>query len=141
MLEKVIGKPVTSSRQHFLRLRLPETYRELERIGIKEDHSMGFADAVGFRAGTCTPFPFYDLEQDRETDLMIFPFEVMDSALCYKMKLDPDQAIAAAGQVIDRVKAVQGTFIGVWHERFLSDHGAEKGWRRVVEEIIRYAAP
>ncbi len=140
-LTRALGKAVTISRQHFLRYRYPETFRTLESVGIREDHSIGLHDAIGFRAGTCTPFPFYDREADRETNLMIHPFQVMDSALCYKMKLTPDQAIAAAQRVIDKVKAVQGTFIGVWHERFISDHGTEKGWRRVVEETIRYARP
>lgn len=140
-LAAVIGRPVTSSRQHFLRFNDPETFLEQERIGIKEDHSVGLHDAIGFRAGTCTPFPFYDVRNDRETDLMIFPFQVMDSAMAYKMKLTPDDAIAAAKRIIDQVKAVQGTFIGVWHERFISDHGAEKGWRHMVEETIRYARP
>mgnify|MGYP003393875938 CR=1 FL=1 len=140
-LEAAIAQPVFASRQHFLRFRSPETFLELERIGIKEDHSIGLHDAIGFRAGTCTPFPFYDVENDRETALMIVPFQVMASARADKMKLTPDEAIAAGKQVIDKVKAVQGTFIGVWHERFISDHGAEKGWRRVVEETIRYAKP
>lgn len=140
-LEQAIDKKVVISRQHFLRFRHPDTFLELERIGIKEDHSVGLHDNIGFRAGTCTPFPFFDVKNDRETDLMIFPFQVMDSALAYKMKLTPDEAIAASKRVIDKVRAVQGTFIGVWHERFISDHGAEKGWRRVVKETIRYAKP
>lgn len=140
-LENAIGRSIGISRQHFLRFRYPETFQELERIGIKEEHSAGLHDTIGFRAETCTPFPFYDRESDRETDLMIHPFQVMDSAMAYYLKLSPDEAIAAAKRVIDSVKAVQGTFIGVWHERFLSDHGTEKGWRRVVEEVIRYAKP
>lgn len=72
---------------------------------------------------------------------MIHPFQVMDSAMRYKMGLAPDEAIAAAQRIVDKVRSVKGTFTGVWHERFLSDHGAEKGWRRVAEEIVRYARP
>ncbi len=138
-LEEVIGRPVSLSRQHFLRKHLPSTYLQLIDAGISEDHSLGSANHIGFRAGTCTPFPYFDLIKQRETELMLWPFAVMDSALAYKLALSPDKAIARTRNLVDAVKAVQGTFISVWHERFLSDHGPEKGWRRVAEEIIRYA--
>ncbi|MBL7962332.1 MAG: polysaccharide deacetylase family protein [Flavobacteriales bacterium] len=139
LLEQVLGSAVTCSRQHFLRFQAPTTFRELIRLGIREEHSMGFHDAVGFRAGTCTPFPFFDVEHDEVTPLMIHPFAIMDSALRYRMSLQPEDAIRRANALVDAVKRVQGTFISVWHERFLSDHGTERGWRRVAEEVIRHA--
>ncbi|MBK6892654.1 MAG: polysaccharide deacetylase family protein [Flavobacteriales bacterium] len=140
-LEAVVGRPVTHSRQHFLRLRLPGTYHYLEGIGILEDHSMGLADHTGFRAGTCTAFPFYDLAAERETTLMIHPFAMMDSAMCYKMHLSPREAVAEAKRLVDAVREVQGHFISVWHERFLSGYGDEAGWGGVAEEVLQYARP
>ncbi len=140
-LEAVVGRPVTCSRQHFLRMRLPETCRELEHLGIREEHSMGLADRTGFRSGTCTAFPFYDLAAERETTLMIHPFAMMDSALCYKMQLSPQEAITEAKRIVDAVRAVQGHFISVWHERFLSGYGNEAGWDVVAEEVLQYARP
>jgi hypothetical protein len=140
-LEALLGKPVQRSRQHFLRFRLPDTYRTLEELGIREEHSMGLADRPGFRAGTCTPFPFYDLATERCTNLMVHPFSVMDSALCYKMHLSPEQALEAACGVAEAVRAVQGTFISVWHERFLSDYGDEAGWGGVAGAVLGHAKP
>ena len=138
-LEQVIGRAVRCSRQHFLRMRLPSTYHHLMNVGVTEEHSIGLSDAIGFRAGTCTPFPYFDPAAQRETDLMLWPFAVMDSAMAYRMRLTPRAAVEQACALVDRVRAVQGTFIGVWHERFLSDHGAERGWRDAVSTIIRYA--
>ncbi len=140
-LERVIEAPITRSRQHFLRLRLPATMRELERIGIREEHSMGSADRTGFRAGTCTAFPFYDLLAEEASTLVLQPFAVMDSALCYKMRLSPEAAVKEAQRMVDAVRRVQGTFISVWHERFLSDYGDEAGWGCVAEAVIPYAKP
>ncbi|MBP9079493.1 MAG: polysaccharide deacetylase family protein [Flavobacteriales bacterium] len=140
-LEAVSGQPVRRSRQHYLRMQLPGTMRALEGLGIREEHSMGLADGVGFRAGTCTPFPFFDLIADEQSTLMVHPFAIMDSAMAYKLKLSPEQAILKANQLVDAVRAVEGTFISVWHERFLSDYGDEAGWGRVAREVLAYARP
>lgn len=140
-LEEHAGVAVTQSRQHYLRMKLPGTYRALEQVGIREEHSMGMADAVGFRAGTCTPYPFYDLEAEASTALTIHPFAVMDSVPAYKLRLTPQEAVIRAKQLVDAVRAVQGTFISVWHERFLSGYGDEAGWQGVAPEVLEYARP
>ena len=138
-LESIIAEPVSLSRQHFLRWCLPDTLRELESAGFHEDHTLGFSDRTGFRAGTCTPFPYYDLEQDRATTLMLWPFATMDSALHDRMGLAPAAAQEQIDAVIDTVRAVQGTFVSVWHDRFLSDHGPWKGWRAVLLNTLSHA--
>ena len=138
-LTKVLDRPITSSRQHFLRMKLPNTYRELEALGIQEEHSMGFADAIGFRAGTCTPFNYYDALAERETKLAIVPFAVMDSAMAYKLNWTPEEAVRRTTAMVETVKRVGGTFSAVWHERFLSDHGAERGWRQAIGSILQAA--
>lgn len=138
-LEGITQVPITLSRQHFLRWELPDTLRELEAAGFREDHTLGFSDRVGFRAGTCTPFPYYDLDHDRVTELMLWPFMTMDSALHDRMGLAPGVAQHHIDAMIDAVRAVQGTFVSVWHDRFLSDHGPWKGWREVLRKTLIHA--
>lgn len=140
-LVELLGHPVRISRQHFLRWRLPETPRDLLGLGIKEDHTMGFADRPGFRCGTCTPFPWYDLGQERETDLMLWPFAAMDSALHDRMGLAPAEAAKVMGTLSDRVRAVKGTFVSVWHDRFLSGYGPWRGWPEAMQELVEKARP
>ena len=72
---------VTKSRQHFLAFELPTTYLKLIQSGILEDYSMGYASHLGFRAGICSPFRFYNLLEEKETDLVVYPFQVMDVTL------------------------------------------------------------
>lgn len=141
LLEATAGSAVEKSRQHYLRMQLPGTMRELERLGIREEHSMGLADAVGFRAGTCTPYPFYDLAANEQTALMVHPFAVMDSALAYKLRLSPIEALTKALQLADAVRAVRGKFISVWHERFFSDYGDEAGWGMLAPAVLAHAKP
>jgi hypothetical protein len=130
---------ITKSRQHFLILNLPETYRRLIAEEISDDFSMGFATAAGFRASICTPFPFFDLDREEETTLMVHPFTVMDATLKYYMKLEPDDACKVMVRLAKEVREVGGTFIGLWHNETVSDEGIWKGWRNVYETMIKEA--
>ncbi len=139
LLEQIIGHPVRISRQHFLRWQVPGSLRLLEAAGLTEDHTLGFSDRPGFRCGTCTPFPWYDLEQERETDLMLWPFAVMDSALHDRMGLGPEEAMRTMCAVSDSVRAVNGTFVSVWHDRFLSGYGIWQGWPEAMQQVVEHA--
>src|SRR5205814_2896242 len=68
-LSKILHKDVHKGRQHFLKLSLPETYRNLIELDITEDYTMGYAFQPGFRASICMPFNFYDLDNEIETKL------------------------------------------------------------------------
>jgi hypothetical protein len=132
----LLGKIPDMSRQHFLVLKMPETYRNLVSAGIKHDYSMGFASSLGFRAGTSLPFRFYDLGKESETNLTIHPFAVMDVTLQQYLKKDPLQAAGIIKQLIHNTAAVDGIFTWLWHNESLSEHGVWKGWRKVFEEMI-----
>ncbi len=139
-LESVVNKDITQSRQHFLRLNLPDTYRNLIDEDITDDYSMGYAALPGFRAGICSPYNFYDLDIEVETKLRVHPFMVMDGTLKDYMKLTPTDAIETIKKLIEEVKKVDGTFSSLWHNESLSDEQRWKGWRRVYEELLVLAA-
>lgn len=138
-LGKVTGRSINATRQHFLRWRMPDTFRALIANGFTEDHSIGFSDRIGFRAGTCTPFPWYDLERDEETSLMLHPFAVMDSALANHTGAGLQQALGDMKRVSDTVREVKGSFISVWHDRFLSGHQEFKGGPEAMRELVDHA--
>lgn len=138
-LEDITSKICTQSRQHYLMLTFPATYRNLLNAGITDDYSMGFHDDVGFRAGTCRPIKWFDLERNEVTDLTIHPFAVMDATLQRYLKLSPDNAIQLNRQIMNEVKKVNGTFISIWHNETLTDKEDWKGWRRVWEDMLSAA--
>ncbi|MBI4929130.1 MAG: polysaccharide deacetylase family protein [Bacteroidetes bacterium] len=138
-LEKIKNGNVTKSRQHFLMLKFPQTCRNLIAAGITDDYTMGFADEIGFRAGICTPYKFYDLEKEEETNLTIHPFAVMDGTLNNYLKLSPEVAIEKVKQIVQEIKNVNGEFITIWHNETLSDWREWKGWKEIYEKIIQIA--
>lgn len=138
-LEKIIHRPVVKSRQHFLILHLPHTYQNLIDNDITEDHSMGYAAHTGFRAGTCTPYTFYDLDIEATTNLKVYPFTMMEATLKYYMKLSPEAAKSHITELVQKVKDVNGTFISLWHNETLSDKTIWEGWRDVFTHMLEVA--
>ncbi len=136
-LEKIAKKRVSTSRQHYLRVNLPHTYRILSSLGICEDYSMGYSNEVGFRASTCTPFQFYDLLSEKVLPLTIVPFQVMDRALLNSYAKHPEKAVEEALVLASRVKQVGGTFVLAWHNETLSGINEWSGWETVFERIVK----
>lgn len=130
---------VIRSRQHFLILNMPETYRRLIQHEIKEDYTMGFATEVGFRASICTPYPFYDLDREEKTNLILYPFAVMEATLKFYMNTNQEQACDIIDGLIDEVRAVNGLFISLWHNETVSDEGLWEDWRKVYEHLVQKA--
>ncbi|HNV49923.1 MAG: polysaccharide deacetylase family protein [Bacteroidales bacterium] len=138
-LSRILNREIVISRQHFLRLDFPITYRNLIQADITDDYTMGYASAPGFRAGICDAFNFYDLDMEVETSLRIHPFQVMDGTLRDYMQTDVDGAIEIIRKLIDEVKAVDGTFSSLWHNESLSNKKRWEGWRTLYVDMIRHA--
>lgn len=139
-LESVLNIDVTKSRQHFLKLSFPETYRNLIDLEITDDYSMGYAAESGFRAGICTPFRFYDLELETETPLIVHPFAFMDGTYIYYKKMNREEAWDEIVKYINIYKKYGGEFIPIWHNRIFSEREHEwVGWNNVFEEMVKAA--
>jgi len=138
-LSAISGRPVTLSRQHFLRISMPHTYRNLMQLDITDDYSMGYSDQVGFRAGTATPFFFYDLLKEEKTDLVIHPFIFMDSAFIDNLKFSPERAVIKAAEIVRLVKRYGGEAIGIWHNYALGETDIYLHWQSAFREIIKLA--
>lgn len=133
----IFGSDAKLSRQHYLIFRLPDTFNLLVEKGIEEDFSMGFADHIGFRAGTSVAFPFYDLKSECRTKLICNPFMAMDVTMTRYMGLSKSEAIQRLEALRDEVKKVNGVFMTLWHNESLSEIWQWKGWSDLYEEVIK----
>ena len=134
-LEDIKGQKIDKSRQHFLMLKFPKSYTRLIKAGITEDYTMGYSAQVGFRAGICTPYYYYDLKKETTTNLKIIPFQVMDGTLRHYLRLNPEEALKEIENVMQEVKNVGGTFVSVWHNETVNDTGHWEGYREVFEKM------
>jgi hypothetical protein len=55
----------------------------------------------------------------------------------YYKKYTPEIASKEINKLIQKVKKVNGTFISVWHNESLSEHGIWRGWKIVYEKMLK----
>jgi len=137
-MAKLVHQPVTKSRFHFIKLNLPQSYRQLLENDATEDYTMGYAAKMGFRAGVCSPFNFYDLDYDAPTTLKVYPFYLMEATIKYYFEEGHEKAFPYFKEYIDKVHKYNGTFVSLWHNDSLSEWGQWKGWKDVYLKMIEY---
>jgi hypothetical protein len=136
-LKTILNKEITSSRFHYLRIFMPQSYRALSSAGLTEDYSLGYPDETGYRAGIARPFNFYDLPEDKPTTLRIIPFQVMDITLYQYKNLDPQSSKDLILKLINETRKAGGLFVSIWHNTSLLDNEEWSHWREVFEFMLK----
>ncbi len=135
-LSNVINRPVNFVRLRYNRVDVPETYRNLAAAEFTDDYSMGYTHEIGFKAGTCTSFYFYDIPQEVQQPVKIHPFAVHDYAL---LKCNSEEEIfEKLDELHDVVKEVGGHFITVFSNELLGAEGKINWLQLYAKMIERY---
>jgi len=135
-LKKIFPEQTTLISQQLEVLKFPICYLNLLNSGVISDYSMGYSGIPGFRAGTCTPFNWYDLQLEKVTPLNVRSYCITDYALQY-MRIE--EAQKTIRNYIDAVKVVNGSFYSSWRLRSLSDQFKYKKLKTVFDEMLKYA--
>ena len=129
--------PLLGHRYHYLRADPHRNLVPLANIGFSYDTSLGFPDALGFRAGIAHPFRVWDVARDKPSDLIEVPLAVMDATLAEE-RYEGLSAGAAKPHVLallDWAAEHGGGFSILWHpERF--DAASARGWDRLYFEVM-----
>jgi hypothetical protein len=128
-LEEILDMEIRASRFHFLRFRIPESYRRLEEAGFSEDFSMGFSSFPGFRAGTALPFQWFDLKKNQSGKLLIHPFSLMDSCKVFRGESGANFLAEGNRQLIAGKEA--GFPV---HTIFHNEHPSWPGWENTIRD-------
>ena len=133
-LEVVINRPVNNCKMRYNRVDVPQTYRNLIAAEFTNDYTMGYTFELGFRAGTCTPFQFYDIPLEVKQPIKVHPFAIHDISLS---KIKKDQEVLRQVQLItNEVRKVNGTLITMFSNEVLGNK-EDRDWMNVYTEVIK----
>ncbi len=114
-VRRASGQAVTAGRNHFLRFAAPQTWQCWADAGLECDSSVGYSDAIGFRAGICDTYPVFNFLTRQTLALQEKPLLAMDVTLALYQKFTPQQAIAQLTQLRNQVRKHHGEFTLLWH--------------------------
>jgi hypothetical protein len=132
-LEAIAG-PVAGHRYHYLR---GDPHRNIAQLPFRYDTTLGFPDAVGFRAGIARPFHPWDFARDAPADVLELPLAAMDATLAEEryLGLSAKRAEPQLNALLDWGAANGGVFAILWHpDRF--DPLSSGGWDRLYSRVL-----
>lgn len=136
-LEKRTGQEARIARQHFLRLRIPQTPRVLLQCGLTDDYSLGYSSKPGFRAGTARPFPYFDLSFNVRTDLIFHPLAAMDLTLRRDLGLSATESREKMLALARTALAAGGDCCLLVHNSTLAGDAEWQGWAEMYPALLR----
>lgn len=131
-LENILKRPVISAINNKYNLLLPDTYNHMVELEFENDYSMGFPEEIGFRAGTCTPFLFYDLNFEITTPLLLHPYAINIQAMQQLKETEIEYKLL---EVKRQVKLVEGNLITVFSNQDFSQYANAKRNRNILKTV------
>lgn len=133
-MEEITNRTLLSSMNAQFLISLPDVYRNLVELEVEKDFTMVYENEVGFRAGTCTPFLFYDLDSEIKTPLIVSPLAMTTNALENKYDSEINKTFNA---VFHSVKEVNGTFSMLFSNTNFSASEKNRIWRTIFSEKLQ----
>jgi len=136
ILESIVNKEITKHRFHYLRITdFSKNYSFLENSGFTEDYSLSYPDIISYRAGTTFPFKYFNLIEDKITNLTIYPVTFMDTYFIKKKQLKEYQVTTEILEILSHFKEFGGIFVISIHNnnfRKINDIEFEKVWYKIL---------
>ena len=138
-IEGITNKPLNAVRCTSHMGNLTTNYREMIQQEAENDYSMGYPDVLGFRAGTCTPFLYYDLDYESPTPLLVHP-------VCAQSGVFEQHALEEKGlnhaldiffKMHKATQKVNGSFIFSFKNKSFTGKGDDEGqWKQFFRQLL-----
>lgn len=134
-LESKTDLCIEEGRQHFLMLKIPNTFRIWEKAGMKMDSTLGYPDKEGFRCGTGDCFHIFDFVARKELRLLESPLVLMEGTLKDYQALSLKEAEKRIIYYLNIGKKYKMRTTILFHNSSF-DNISWKGWKKLYEKVI-----
>jgi hypothetical protein len=116
LIDLDIKQESIGSRMHYLRWSHQDTLIFLDEAKIAYDTTLGYADHVGFRCGTCFDYPGFNIKKDQILNIRIRPLIVMDGTITGYMKFGlSTKGFQKIMHLMSICELYKGNFTLLWH--------------------------
>ena len=139
-IEALTSCVAVAGRAHYLLMDPQVSFKFWQSQGIEIDESLGYPDAVGYRAGIAGPFQPFDTNTQSGLSITSLPLVAMDSAIALQYGADYESAIE---DLISHLSVVGGTFSLLFHPGMFAnpEHPETLGmYGRILEIFATYNA-
>ncbi len=133
-MEAITNRTLTCSLYDDYLVSLPNNYRNLIELEILNDYTMVYENVIGFRASTCTPFLFYDLDYEIVTPLLIHPIAMTTKGL---EKIATSKKMDIIEGVRNSVEKVNGTFTMIFYNYNFMNGKSNTIWKSLFSEFYK----
>jgi peptidoglycan/xylan/chitin deacetylase (PgdA/CDA1 family) len=134
-IARASGAPAVGTRQHYLRFDVARTFAAQEAAGFDHDSTLGYNEALGFRAGIAAPFHPWDAAARAPHALLELPLSTMDGTLFRTLGLSAEAAAARVRAQLEAVERVGGLAVLLWHPNS-ADESHYPGWWATWEAAL-----
>ncbi len=134
--EEGVNQTTWGGRMHYLRWRQPDTMLNWEQAGMDYDSTLGYADHVGFRCGTCFDYSAFHPFTGEKYKLKFKPLIAMDVTILSESYMGLRQEEAASNRLLslkDACRKVSGNFTLLWHNNHLAEERIRQIYKSVIE--------
>jgi hypothetical protein len=129
-----VMQELQAGRQHYLRWHADRTWSDWEKAGLKQDSSVGYAQHVGFRAGTCRVYFSWSFRENRKLKLQERPLIAMECSLLSSnyMDLSAKEAHDVFTTIDAAVRQINGNMVALWHNDVFLDESLRSLYRSIL---------
>lgn len=135
-LDHLVGN-VFGNRFHYLFYEANKTPPLLENSKIHYDSTVGYPEHDGYRAGITLPYYLFDLQNNKQTNILEIPLVIMDTTLNtprYK-NLSLEEAWEICKYHLTLLEEYQGCFSILWHNSYFNE-SEFPGYKELYEKIL-----
>lgn len=115
-LNTITKENITEGRQHFLNFEIPVTWQIWDDNNMQTDSSLLYAEAPGFRGGTCYDFEVFNILTRKQLNLKERPITIMETTLFDYLKVsNSDEILKQINYYYKIIKKYSGNFVLLWH--------------------------